>query len=467
MKVLLVSTYESGFQSLGITVAAAHLLAANVDTEALDLSVSPTPPTEELSRHDLVGFHLPMFHSVPAAVRVASRIREQERRPKIFFYGLYADLFRQKLLARYADYILGTDWEEQIVPMVMQGAVDPSLVQLGQSGFVRQRQYRAPERQVLPHLGNYAKLIDDGAQVLAAAAEATRGCAHHCTHCPIPPVYGGKVTVIPEEVVLADIENLVTMGARHISFIDPDFLNVPRHSLAVVQAIHVRYPFVTYDFVAKITHFRRHERYVRELAKLGLKFVLTAMEFNDNEVLDILKKKHDTEDLDWSIALFRELGVHLKPTFVMINPWAEVEDIMELLEFIETRGLIEAVDPVQYKIRLLLFNNSPLLDSVGLYASLGAEGDYYTEWSHRNPVVESLHREICALVDEYVDRNAGAEEIFYAVKGRVVERLPPEYRSTLSPGPGLRPAGECPRFNVPNYCCTEPTEGLEELKGLF
>ncbi|CAN95784.1 hypothetical protein sce5621 [Sorangium cellulosum So ce56] len=466
MNVLLVSTYESGFQSLGTSVAAAHLLEADVRVNALDLSVTPTPDIDDLCRHDLVGFHLPMFHSVPAAVRVAGRLRQQEKAPKIFFYGLYADLFREKLLGRHGDYVLGTDWEDQIVPLVKRSP-DPSVVQLQKRGFARQNRYRTPARQVLPHLGNYAKLVEDGAHMLAGCVEATRGCAHHCTHCPIPPVYGGKVTIIPEEVVLADIDNLVLMGARHVSFVDPDFLNVPRHGLSIMKAVNDKYPFLTYDFVAKVSHFRRHEQYVRELAKLGLKFVLTAMEFNDNEVLDILKKKHDIDDLDWSIGLFHELGVHLKPTFVMVNPWAEVGDIMDLLEFVETRGLIDAVDPIQYKIRLLLFNNSPLMDSVGLYASLGEESDYYTEWRHRNPAVEELHREICRWVDEAVERHLSTEDIFYGVKRRVAERLPPGHRSSIGPAPVKLPPAECPRFNVPNYCCTEPTEGLEELKGLL
>jgi hypothetical protein len=144
-----------------------------------------------------------------------------------------------------------------------------------------------------------------------------------------------------------------------------------------------------------------------------------------------------------------------------------VGDIMDLLEFVETRGLIDAVDPIQYKIRLLLFNNSPLMDSVGLYASLGDESDYYTEWCHRNPAVEELHREICRWVDEAVERHLSTEDIFYGVKRRVAERLPPGHRSSIGPAPVKLPPAECPRFNVPNYCCTEPTEGLEELKGLL
>lgn len=470
MSVLLISTYESGFQSLGTAVAATHLLENGVEVNTLDLSLERVPDMSAIASHDYVGFHLPMFHSVPLAVRVAAQLREEKSAPPIFFYGLYADLFRHELLANFGDYVLGTDWEDHIAPLVVGGMVDPSLIQISKRGFVRQRHYRAPSRHVLPHLGRYAKLIDEGDAVLAASVEATRGCAHHCTHCPIPPVYGGKVTLIDEAVVLEDIDNLVKMGARHISFVDPDFLNAPPRSLSVVSQMHEKYPFLTYDFVAKISHFRRHERYVRELALKGLKFVVTAVEFNDDDVLSVLKKNHDIADIDWAIGLFRETGVHLKPTFVMINPWVDVPDVMDLLNFIESRDLIDAVDPIQYKIRLLLFNNSPLMDSVGLSAALGATDDFYTEWRHRNPVVEDLHQEICQHVDQALEQNMAPREIFFGVKERVRRRLSPEYRSRLAPPPAwLKPAlaTECPRFDVPNYCCTEPTSGLEELKGLI
>lgn len=468
--VLLVSTYESGFQSLGVAVAAAHLREANVAADTIDLSLEPIPTAERLASYGMVGFHLPMFHSVPTAVKVAAMIRGQAAHTKVFFFGLYADLFRDELLGKYGDYVLGTDWEDHLSRLVTGGAAEERLVALGKQPFVRQRTHRVPARDALAPLSRFAKLIDEDGDLMAASVEATRGCAHHCTHCPIPPVYGGKVTMIPAEVVLADIDNLVRMGARHVSFVDPDFLNVPRHSLEIVTEMHRRYPFLTYDFVAKVSHFRKHEDALRQLAPMGLRFVLTAMEFNDDGVLDILKKKHDADDLDWALRTFRELRVHLKPTFVFVNPWVSPQDIMDLMDFIETRDLIDAVDPVQYKIRLVLFNNSLLFDNVGLSASLADKGRFYTEWQHKDPAVEKIYREVCAAVDAFVEQGKSAKQIFHRVKAIVAEHMrksdPGRLRKKIDWG-GLPALGECPRFNVPNYCCTEPTSGLEELKGMI
>ncbi len=482
-EVLLVSTYESGFQSLGTTVAAAHLKKAEVPCRLLDLSLVSAPPPEELQSYGIVGFHVPMYHALPQSFNLASRIRTMEPRPKIFFFGLYASLFRDEILGKYGDQVFNTNWEDDLLEWVLgQNTAEGNghgLVQLGSPApidaarpaysYQRQERFLPPARELLPDLGNYARFLDGGARLLTGNVETTRGCLHPCTHCPLPPVYGGKVTLIPEEVVLADIDNLVHMGARHLSFIDPDFLNAPKHSLSIVQQMNDRYPFLTYDFTAKITHFRRHAEYVKQLAPLGLRYTLTAMEFNDDDTLDRLKKKHSTQDLQWSIEFLRSLGVHVKPTFVFINPWVSVEDMVNLLDFIEENDLIECVDPVQYKIRLLLFRNSLLLDGTYIDRSaFGKENDFYTDWRHEDPAIEELYRELVRVVDHHMAAGTSFYDSFHAVRRVVEGYLPSGARGSHAIAVRSRALREdVPRYDVPNFCCAEPTdENMLELKGL-
>src|SRR4051794_25248898 len=94
---LLVSTYESGFQSLGTTVAAAHLKQGGVPCRLLDLSIASAPAAEELQRYGVVGFHVPMYHALPQSFSLAKRLLALDARPKIFFFGLYASLFRDEI----------------------------------------------------------------------------------------------------------------------------------------------------------------------------------------------------------------------------------------------------------------------------------------------------------------------------------------------------------------------------------
>ena len=60
------------------------------------------------------------------------------------------------------------------------------------------------------------------------------------THVGVPPFSEVPVSenvVVPEEVVLSDIDQQVAAGATHITFGDPDFLNGPGHSLRIVRSM--------------------------------------------------------------------------------------------------------------------------------------------------------------------------------------------------------------------------------------
>ena len=85
--------------------------------------------------------------------------------------------------------------------------------------------FELPARELLPGLERYARLAIGGEERLVGYVEASHGCVHRCRHCPVPAVYDGRIRVVQAETVLRDIERLAAMGARHITFGDPDFLN--------------------------------------------------------------------------------------------------------------------------------------------------------------------------------------------------------------------------------------------------
>src|SRR5262249_24606330 len=145
---------------------------------------------------------------------------------------------------------------------------------------LRRLPFVTPRRDGLPALDRYARLIGPrpGEERVTGYVEASRGCLHRCLHCPITPVYAGRFFVVPLEVVLADAEQQIAAGARHITFGDPDFLNGVGHSMAIARALHEAHPEVTFDVTTKVEHILRHRERIAELAGLGCVFIVSAVE---------------------------------------------------------------------------------------------------------------------------------------------------------------------------------------------
>src|SRR5206468_4117812 len=295
-EILLIACYELGHQPLSVAWPAAFLERAGYHPAVMDLSVEPFD-ADKVRRARLVAMAVPMHTALRLGVAAAARVRAANPDAHICFYGHYAALNGEYLTSH--------------------GHADP-----------------VPARTALPALKKYAHLDREGAPHLVGYVEASRGCKHGCRHCPIPPVYGRRFFVVPREVVLADVRQQVAARAAHATFGDPDFLNGPRHALAVARALHAEFPALTFDFTAKIEHLLRERAHLAELAALGALFVVSAAESLDDAVLTILDKGHTRADIETALAVTRAAGLSLRPTWVAFTPWTTLAGYRAWLDFI-------------------------------------------------------------------------------------------------------------------------------------
>src|SRR6185295_81912 len=122
-----------------------------------------------------------------------------------------------------------------------------------------------------------------------------------------------------------DIRQQVAAGAEHISFGDPDFFNGPTHARRIVERLASECPGVTYDATIKIEHILTHASMLPLLARTGCLFITSAVESIDDRVLGFLAKGHTRADFVRAVALCRDAGVMLSPTFVAFTPWTTLE----------------------------------------------------------------------------------------------------------------------------------------------
>jgi radical SAM superfamily enzyme YgiQ (UPF0313 family) len=407
--ILLISCYELGHQPLNLASPLAFLAREGYAAVALDTSVAPLDEGA-VARARVVALSVPMHTALRLAVPIARRVRRLNPAARIVFYGLYASLNADYLLRECADAVIGGEYEQALVAYARgveaghaDGAVPGVSVRGAATPARRGRLAFMPgARDALPPLDRYAHLQAGAERVLAGYVEATRGCLHTCAHCPITPVYQGRFVAVPREVVLADVRQQVAAGARHITFGDPDFLNGPTHSLRILRAMHAEFPDLTFDATIKVEHILEHAALVPTLRELGCAFIVTAVESLSPLVLAHLRKGHTAADVSAALAIAREADIPLRPSLVSFTPWTTLDDFLAMLDFVAEHDLVEQVDPVQYTIRLLVPPGSAVLEDPSAPEWLGPldEEALTYRWTHPDPRMDELHREVSRLVEE-------------------------------------------------------------------
>ncbi len=454
MRVLLISTYELGHQPLHVASPAAALRRGGHDVRCLDLGIQPWD-SALLDWAQAVGFSVPMHTAMRLALSAVRRLRREHHHLPTCFYGLYAPVSRDLVLGALADRVIAGEYEPALTAWVdgleaeTEPATPPSLVHLQRGDF------EVPARELLPGLEHYARLAVAGEERLVGYVEASHGCVHRCRHCPVPTVYDGRIRVVGTPTVLADIEQLVAMGAQHITFGDPDFLNGRRHSLAVVRALHERFPAVTFDATTKVEHVLEHDDVWEEMGRAGCLFVVCALESVNDEILARLDKGHTTEEAVRAIELLRAHGIETRPSFLPFTPWSTPRDVLDIVDFVAAHDLVANVDPVQYPIRLLIPQGSLLLEREDLLEHLGPYDPERLSypWRSADPAADRLQGRLSALVEQSV---SAAEPV-----GGVYSRVRAVVREAVEPTDADAWAGEViemgstegrPRLTEPWFC---------------
>jgi radical SAM superfamily enzyme YgiQ (UPF0313 family) len=405
--VLLISCYELGHQPLNLAFPLTYLRAAGFDPVAVDTSVEDLDD-ETIRKARFVAISVPMHTALRLGEQVIKRIRHLNPDASVCFFGLYAWLNADYLLREHADAVIGGEYEQPLLELVERcecGGTEPidGVSEVGRASepSIIRIKFPEPDRSDLPSMQRYAHLLIDGKAVPAGYTETTRGCAHTCLHCPVVPIYNGRFFAIPREIVMNDIRQQVQAGAGHITFGDPDFLNGPTHALRICRALHEEFPHVTFDMTTRIEHILENRDKFSEFAELGCVFVISAVESISETVLQKIDKGHSKEDVVGALKILDDAGIAMRPSLLPFTPWTTIEDYIELLDFAEEHDLIENIDPVHFSIRLLVPPGSALLNEPDAHEWAGEldEPTYSYVWTHRDPRVDELQREIARIVE--------------------------------------------------------------------
>ena len=423
--IVLLSCYELGHEPLGALVPAGVFERAGIPCRVMDVAVDEFD-LRAASEARLVAISTPMHTALRLGMRVAARVREANPAAHVCFHGLYAGLHAPHLLPALADTCLDAECEADLVDLARAILARPDRparevrLQRVPRPPARSRERSmdlTPLRPARPPNHRYVRLAVAGELRDVGYVAATRGCKHLCRHCPIPAVYQGSFYALPLERVLQDLDAVVARGARHITFADADFLNGPTHALRVARELRRRHPGLTFDYTAKIENLLRHDDVVAELQDLGALFVVSAVESFHDEVLRRLHKGHTAEDALAVIRRFRDRSLALRPSLVPFTPWETRASLLSLFRTVAEEGLVDAIDPVQYSIRLLVPEGSLLARDPSLAGLLGAfdPARLSYAWAHPDPGMDELQPVLAAIAAGHSPTKGGVAAAFAAM----------------------------------------------------
>ena len=457
MEVVLVSTYDLGRQPFGLASPAAFLRGAGHTVHCFDLTRTKLED-EDVRAASLVAFYLPMHTATRLALPVMDRVRSVNPGAHVCAYGLYAPLNADVLRQHGVHTVLGPEFEGDLVDLSLRLKTEATSSEGGfrvqpedqprPSAPLPRVRFLVPDRSDLPSLSRYATLQIGDERRVAGYTEATRGCKHRCRHCPIVPVYDGRFRAVDADVVLADIRAQVAAGAQHITFGDPDFFNGPTHAMRIVEALATEFPGLTYDVTIKVEHLKQQSPLLPRLRDTGCAFVTSAVESFDDGVLARLEKGHTFADFAAVVEHCAAIGLALSPTFVAFTPWTTMAGFARMLHEIDRLGLVLAVSPIQYAIRLLIPQGSRMLELPDVRDRIQRfDPRSLTHiWRHADPAVDALQRELEQLVGRRM--NAPRAEMF----GDVWDLAHGAAGTSAPPREPLLSRAAVPYLNEPWYC---------------
>ncbi|MBQ0724817.1 MAG: radical SAM protein [Cycloclasticus sp.] len=452
--ILLISPYDLGRQPFALAHNHRWLSDHGFNVKCLDLSIQKLD-LDELQQADLIGLYLGMHTATRIALKALPKINQFAPKATLFAFGLYAPLNQDVLSQHQVQYCFGGESEPDILTLA-QRLTDP-IDSSPQSNAISHKKiaFKVPYRDDLPPLSRYAKLIlADATQKTVGFIEASRGCKYLCRHCPVTPIYEGKFRIVAVDIVIQDIAQQVAMGAQHISFGDPDFFNGPTHAKKVLQAMHTAFPQLSFDCTIKIEHVLKHADLLPILKSTGCLFITCAVESFNDDILLKLDKGHSRADTFQAVALLKQQGLTISPTFVPFSPWTSLDDYRELLQDVVSLELINEVAPIQLAIRLLIPNGSYLL-KLPDFSSLIDDFDPITlgyPWRHQQAGVDELQLTVMSIVEAADQNQQDRFDTFKAIWHATHQAL-----NMSSPTLAAHEIKQVPHLSEAWYCCAEPT----------
>ncbi len=396
-QLLLISTDENGYQPLGImtlrSALEAEISGVDCNIDMVDCSVQPIDISEKLKNYDAICISIPVFGALWRTLKLIKEIRMYTQTP-IFVYNQYAAINEKLFDDFFSCYVIRGHyefWLPQIIKNLLSDIDFSSILSLNKKASnAREAEFFIPSREYLPNLSHYKNFRGK----IAANVEIMRGCIHKCLYCSVYACYNGRVREIPSDIVREDLEQVISQGAEHITFVDADHFSLGSRALQKLKELQSSLKGLSFDITARADCIVKYEELINEYKNIGCQEITVALEFPSDNVLRHINKIIKIEDIYKAIEILDKHNIDINPTFIAFSPWVSFQELQDISNFLEQTNLKDKVNPDQLKTRLLLYKGSPLLRRKHIHDVIVKEHETYYEWRHEDARVEQLYQDM-------------------------------------------------------------------------
>ncbi len=196
-----------------------------------------------------------------------------------------------------------------------------------------------PDRTLTSHIRHYyanpLRLGNPTGKATAGTIRSSVGCYYRCKFCAVPEFLNGKLYRRSVEKV---VEELSTLDASFIFWLDDEFLLDPEHAIALARAIGKAGIKKSHYICSRADALIKHPQCIDEWVKIGLEFVFVGLEGVREQDLKKLKKTTSLAKNEESVRLLHDRGVKIRSGFIVHQDF-DKKDFKEFGKYIRNSGV--------------------------------------------------------------------------------------------------------------------------------
>ncbi|HOJ52139.1 MAG TPA: radical SAM protein [Syntrophales bacterium] len=344
---------EAPAPPLGISYAAAAFEKAGAEVQIFDYIVSRYTPEKLAKQIDDFRPHVVGTSSVtmnfPVAARILQTVKEYDPRIITVMGGPHVSFDVVNTLKNYPaiDLIVIGEGEATIAELVaarfqkenFPGVAGIAFRDEGDIRFTPPRALIAdlstlplPARHLLP-LSRYQAL---GFPISIITG---RGCPYECIFCQGRRMVGSKMRHRPAQMVVDEIEDILSYGIDRINVADDLFVSHKRKVREVCEEIERRGLKFAWSAFARVNTVDKETLAIMKEA--GCDAISFGVESGNQEMLDRIKKKITLDQVRRAVEMCQEVGLIAHCSFIVGLPGESPETLKETKEFAESLGKID------------------------------------------------------------------------------------------------------------------------------